>query len=86
MVNGMNHYKHLNLISIVRRIAVVIATIAMSPKPSVTGLVPGIPSASPRAIASKNVVVIIPVATPPESNAIEENFSLEKKESIIAIA
>ena len=38
------------------------------------------------AIASKNVVVIIPVATPPESNAIEANFSVEKNESIIASA
>ena len=34
MVNGMNHYKHLNLISIVRRIAVVIAPIAILLSPS----------------------------------------------------
>ena len=34
MVNGMNHYKYLNLISIVRRIAVVIATIAILLSPS----------------------------------------------------
>ena len=37
MVNGMNHYKYLNLISIVRRIAVVIATIAILLSPSAAG-------------------------------------------------
>ena len=62
-----------------------IATIAISPNPSVTGFAFGIPSASPRAIASKNVVVIIPVATPPESNAIDVNFSDEKNERAIVI-
>ena len=63
----------------------VIATIATIPNASVTTF-PPTASHAPIANGSRNVAVIGPDATPPESKAIAVNIFGTKKESVIAIA
>ena len=61
----------------------VIATIAIMPNASVN-IFPPMASQAPIAIGNKNVAVIGPDATPPESKAIAVNISGTKNDNIIA--
>ena len=62
----------------------VIATIATMPNASMA-MLPPTAEHTPIASGSRNVAVMGPLATPPESKAIAVNIGGTKKESIIAI-
>src|SRR5690606_3124800 len=53
-------------------------TSATSPKPAMTGSAPGIARAAPRATAAMKVTVMGPVATPPESKAMDVKAGLTR--------